>query len=263
MDAVNSGEPSLTFLIGGLGAGKTELAINLALLQAARLGEGRVDLLDLDIVNPFFRVRKVKDDLQKQGINVVTPDARVVNGDLPALPGRVWTALENPERSIVCDIGGGELGLRPLARLKEFVLRRETSVYFVINPFRPGFQSPSDMEKNFRHMESISALSVTHLVANPHLLGETTPDLFQKGVERVEALSRVVGLPIVFCMATSKLREALPPKLRDTTLAIRRYWEIPWVFGTEEKETPEKTHQHGTVRGFHGQWTMNENGSVE
>ena len=39
-------------LVGNYGSGKTELALNLALLSARDM---RTTLVDLDIVNPYFR----------------------------------------------------------------------------------------------------------------------------------------------------------------------------------------------------------------
>ena len=59
----------VTFLIGGTGAGKTELALNLSVWQATR--HKRSVLVDLDIVNPFFRVRKLRKDVEARGVEIV------------------------------------------------------------------------------------------------------------------------------------------------------------------------------------------------
>jgi hypothetical protein len=230
-----SDRPSVTFLIGGLGAGKTELSINLAVYLAHRRGDASVDLLDLDIVNPFFRVRKVKDDLEKEGVRVVIPDSRVANGDLPALPASVWSALENPERTIVCDVGGGELGLRPLGRLTEYSRARETQVLFVMNPFRPGFLTAADRLASFRHMENLSALKVTHIVANPHLVKDTTPEIFLSGWKSVAELADAVGKPVAFGMVMDSLLSDLPETLQTQVFPIQRFWAVPWAFGIQKK----------------------------
>ncbi|HNV71935.1 MAG TPA: hypothetical protein PKO06_19680, partial [Candidatus Ozemobacteraceae bacterium] len=189
MNDILAPTPTLTFLIGGLGAGKTELALNLALSYAEVHGSGRVHLVDLDVVNPYFRVRKVREELSRSGVHVVTPDAKVREGDLPALPAAAWGAFEAPQEWTVVDIGGGELGLRPLGRIREIARCRPGSVYFVVNPYRPGYRTLEEMEKNFRHLQALSALTVTHLVANPHLVHETTGDLFQRGLTQVQSLS--------------------------------------------------------------------------
>jgi len=251
---------SVTFLIGGLGAGKTELALNLALLNARRNGPGKSHLLDLDIVNPFFRVRKVKSELEKAGVILVAPDPRISAGDLPALPIGVWGALDDKRATIVCDVGGGELGLKPLARLKENIDRRNPSVLFVMNPYRPGFLSSKQMHDSFRIMVELSALKVTHIVANPHLVNETTPEVFRRGLVKIKNFATEIGLPILFGMAAVGLWETLQetsPPGSDTgnysseqsvnlveafteidgiqVISFRRFWEKPWKIGLEEE----------------------------
>ena len=49
-----SGRAPVIVLIGNYGSGKTELALNFA-FQAARAGK-KVELIDLDMVNTYFRL---------------------------------------------------------------------------------------------------------------------------------------------------------------------------------------------------------------
>ena len=56
----------VSIITGHYGTGKTELSVNLALALAA---EGkRVMLADLDIVNPYFRSRERRPQLEAAGI---------------------------------------------------------------------------------------------------------------------------------------------------------------------------------------------------
>ncbi|MFZ2961488.1 MAG: hypothetical protein WA705_31810 [Candidatus Ozemobacteraceae bacterium] len=236
MNSINSDSPVLTFLIGGLGAGKTELALNLAILIAEQHGHGVSRLIDLDIVNPFFRVRKVAEEVERLGVKVVLPDERVRASDIPALSGEIWGALANTDQWVVCDVGGGEVGLRVLGRLREAAEQRPVRVFFVVNPFRPGYTHVAEIEKNFRFLQDYSALTVTHLVANPHLVGETTPELFRRGLEMVQEFAARVSLPVAFGMATPELIAAYGKPLPVETLPIRRFWRTPWRFGLEQEE---------------------------
>ena len=241
-----AGSP-VTFLIGGLGAGKTELALNLAQWHRRRRGAGQVHLLDLDVVNPFFRVRKLRDELRTQGINVVAPIERVAASDIPALNPAIWGSLDTPDTAVIVDVGGGELGLRPLARVKDLAVKREANVLFVLNPLRPGFLTPDDMDRNLRKMTEISALSVTHLVANPHLTGETDRDIFLDGVARVQSCADRLGIAFGFAMCAASLIpelkadviRAYPDEAGDDpcfvrcgqteTFIISRFWDTPWI----------------------------------
>lgn len=236
----NGNSAPATFLIGGAGAGKTELALNLSVYNAGRYGSST--LVDLDIVNPFFRVRRLRDEVEARGVAVVCPEKRVVAGDIPALPAAAWGALEQTEHPVVCDIGGGEPGLRPLGRLKDLADKRGASVYFVVNPFRPGFSDPAELAANFAHMCALSAMNVTHIIANPNISNETSVELFIEGLNRVRDFAEKTGRKTGFAVADSKLAVQLGatlPSLPDffeydglPVFVLERYWSVPWHFGT-------------------------------
>lgn len=235
------GHAPATFLMGGAGAGKTELALNLSVWHAARTGSSVV--VDLDIVNPFFRVRKLRTELEQHSVEVICPEARVVSGDIPALPAAAWGAIEQTVKPVVCDIGGGEQGLRPLGRLKELAQQRQANVFFVINPFRPGFSSVKEMTASFRHMSGLSAMAATYIVANPNIAGETTPEIFSEGLKKILEFSSGQGVAVAFAVASASLAgqlgmttDSLPGfyEMNDMTVfVLERYWNQPWHFGVD------------------------------
>ena len=49
----------IKILVGHTGSGKSEIAINLAIQSALR--NYKVALMDLDIVNPYFCIRDIKE----------------------------------------------------------------------------------------------------------------------------------------------------------------------------------------------------------
>ncbi|MBI3038943.1 hypothetical protein HYY75_07840, partial [bacterium] len=203
----------VTFVLGGLGSGKTEFAINLALVSSEKCGPHSVKLLDLDIVNPFFRIRKLKDELESRGIDVVAPPKRVADGDLPALSPEKWNSLENVENRVICDVGGGEIGLRPLQRIKEWAQIRESRVYFIVNPFRPGFNTVDQIGRRFQEYEEVSGFSVTHIVANPNLVEETNLESFSRGMQIVREFSARSKLPLAFGLAVPEVSKKFPASL--------------------------------------------------
>lgn len=230
-----------TFLIGGAGAGKTELALNLSVWLSGRAGGSL--LVDLDIVNPFFRVRRLRDEVEKLGVKVICPEARVVSGDIPALPPAAWGAIEQEDKPVVCDIGGGEQGLRPLGRLKDLAVERHANVFFVINPFRPGFAEFSELAKSFVHMTGLSAMTVTHVVANPNLAGETDRGVFLRGLEKVREFAAAEGHTLGFAVCSASVAAELSIELPtrpgfvefegQPLFVLDRYWNSPWHFGVE------------------------------
>jgi hypothetical protein len=228
-----------TFLIGGAGAGKTELALNLSVYKASHYKSST--LIDLDIVNPFFRVRKLREEVGQRGVAVICPEHRVVSGDIPALPAAAWGVLETSDKPVVCDIGGGEPGLRPLGRLKDIAEQRRANVLFVINPFRPGFSNLEEMAASYKHMCGLSAMQVTHIIANPNLSGDTSPELFNEGLALVKSFASSIGTKLGFAVAANCLAADLGVKSDSlpgfydlnglTIFVLERYWSVPWHFG--------------------------------
>lgn len=232
------------FLIGGTGAGKTEIALNLSVYNARHYQ--KATLIDLDIVNPFFRVRKLIGDLLKENVTVICPPVGIREIDVPALPAAAWGAIGDCQQAVVCDVGGGEAGLRLLGRMRELADAREASVFFVLNPYRPDFTTDSDLEKSFYHMSELSAMKATHIVANPNLGNDTDAEVFRKGLDRIRKFSEKSKVPIAFAIASSNVARSLSVaynslpefvEYEDLPLFIlERYWSIPWSFGTVQVE---------------------------
>ena len=111
-------ESRVTVVCGHYGTGKTNLSINLA-LDCAGAGDD-VTLIDMDIVNPYFRSADYTDMLTEAGVRVIGPNFANSNLDTPSLPGSIRVAIEDGERVII-DVGGDDAGAT--ARLMErFVL---------------------------------------------------------------------------------------------------------------------------------------------
>ena len=72
MDLLKSFTCPTLVLVGHFGSGKTEIAVNLALaLAAERPG---VNLVDLDLVKPYFRCRLARDAVGPRGVRLVAPE---------------------------------------------------------------------------------------------------------------------------------------------------------------------------------------------
>ena len=71
-DGIRSPDRRVLVVTGHYGSGKTEFSVSLAMLLAKR-GFGpyaRLALCDLDIINPYFRSREQKAQLESAGIRV-------------------------------------------------------------------------------------------------------------------------------------------------------------------------------------------------
>ena len=119
--------------LGEAGSGKSELALNFA--QAlAELGGKPVHFFDLDMTKPLFRSRDRREALETLGVEVHY-EAQFM--DAPTLTGGVRQRLNDPHCCAVLDVGGDYIGARSIGGYAPLLNRDGTTVYYVINPFRP------------------------------------------------------------------------------------------------------------------------------
>ena len=216
----------VSIITGHYGTGKTELSVNLALALAA---EGkRVMLADLDIVNPYFRSRERRPQLEAAGIQVISSSQACSDADVPALPAELLAILENRDIRGILDIGGDPVGARVLARFQPKIVQEDYQLIFVLNANRPEVREAEHAIAYLRSIEAVTGLTCSGIVNNTHLCGETTPAEIRKGAALAEAVSRQTGIPILchtaevcFADAVSDLREPVFP----ITINMKKPWE--------------------------------------
>ncbi|MEJ2656488.1 MAG: cobalamin biosynthesis protein CbiA, partial [Desulfobacterales bacterium] len=98
----------IVVIVGNYGSGKTEVSINLAVNQ--RRAGAEVKIADLDLVNPYFRTREARKPLSKLGIEVVIPDEKYLQADLPILSPAISGLIRRPSHLTVIDAGGNDVG---------------------------------------------------------------------------------------------------------------------------------------------------------
>lgn len=204
--ALDALKAPVTVLVGHFGAGKTELAANLAIGFAER-GE-KVSLVDADLVKPYFRSRLLRDELGERGVDLVAPQGDQFYADLPILVPEVAGVVGQAElglRRVVIDAGGAEVGARVLGAVGGLRNAALTDVLFVVNGNRPFAEDVPSIVKMLKDVEQASKLSVNGLVANTHLLGETTPEVITVGLELTDAVSHALGLPVRFWAAVDMM----------------------------------------------------------
>jgi len=198
-NALDALKAPVVVLVGHFGAGKTELAVNLAIGFAQR-GE-QVSLVDADLVKPYFRSRLVRDELGELGVDLVAPQGDQFYADLPILVPEFAGVVGQAEagvRRVVVDAGGADVGARVLGAVGGLRNPALTDVLFVVNGNRPFAEDVPSIVKMLREVEHASKLRVNGLVANTHLLGETTPGVVTIGLELAGAVSQELSLPVRF-----------------------------------------------------------------
>lgn len=196
----------ISVLVGHFGAGKTEIAVNLAVAFKAR-GEA-VTLADLDLVKPYFRSRLARHELAGLGIHVLVPEGDRVYADLPILvpqvKGLIATAGNGSGRAIL-DVGGDDLGARVLGALAGLADPTHTDVLFVVNARRPFAETLDAVVTMLHEVEVAARLQITGLVSNTHLMEETTAEVIEEGIDLARRLQDLTAIPLRFCAVLDRL----------------------------------------------------------
>ncbi len=218
----------VTIFCGNLGSGKSEIAINFALNLHYR--KEKVLLVDLDIINPYFRTRLAKDCLNEQGLKVICQSAQMVHSDVPALSPSILGALQMKEGYCVCDVGGDEVGAIVLGAFKPLLSPERYHFYFVVNACRPLTNNVDDICAMLRGIEASSRLKATALINNTNLGAETDVDTVLAGQEVVLKAAEALNLPLAFTAASKHLVPQLQQKgLKTPILGLNLFMRPPWA----------------------------------
>ena len=198
----------LTLFAGHYGSGKTNIAVNYAMLLAD--GGKSVCIADLDIVNPYFRTKDSEAELTERGITLISPQYANTNVDLPAIPAESYRLVQDKSVFGVIDIGGDDRGAYALGRFAAAIKAEgDYRMAFVLNRHRPLTSTVEDTVEIMREIEAASGIAFTCIVNNSNIGPETTPETVMASVGFAEELSRVTGLPIWIHTAERSVAEGL------------------------------------------------------
>ncbi len=242
----------VTVVAGYYGVGKTNLSLNLA-YDAAEAGM-QVTLVDLDVVNPYFRSSDHADALAARGIRLVSPvfAGAGSNLDVPSLTGAVAPAIEAAwavataareepgagvmSAVVIVDAGGDDAGATALGRFSADVAAGPYAFLYVVNRFRNLTQTPAEAAAALSPIQEAAHLQATAVVNNSHLMGETTWGQVRDAQPFGEEAARLLGLPLACETAPQSLarREngGVPPFMSGRNVYyVRRYVRSPWEKG--------------------------------
>ncbi|HEX7484578.1 MAG TPA: hypothetical protein VF332_00375 [Vicinamibacterales bacterium] len=220
--------PRLTVISGAFGTGKTEIAINLALELRAE-GHDPVTLVDLDIVNLYFRSRQKAYELEQRGIHVISSVEGMENADMPALSPEINACFDRKNGPVVFDLGGSDLGGLVASYLHRGFASEPSNHWLVVNPYRP-FNQTAEATVNMAELIAERArLPITGMIANPHLINETTPEIIREGLEKVLEVKRY---PLIFLSVMEEFyTSGAFDDLGVPVMVIRKQMKQPWEAG--------------------------------
>ena len=215
--------------VGNYGSGKTEVSVNYA-LQLAATG-AKVAIADLGIVNPYFRCREATDRMEAAGIEVVVPRGANMYGELPIMLPEVRGLLSRPEGIAILDVGGDDVGARALSHMAhDFPAVGRYRLLQVVNRSRPFTDTVEGCLRMRAQIESSSRLFVSGLVANTHLIEQTTAETVVEGYEFALEVGERAELPVELVVVPIWLVDEVDmTSFRCPALVIDREMTPPWV----------------------------------
>ena len=222
---------SIIAFSGHFGSGKSEVAVNVALGLAARGDD--VAIVDLDLVNPYFRCREARTCLEEAGVNVIAPQGEYESADLPILLPEIKGRLARQQGVTILDVGGDDLGARALRSLRRTFEGKDFHLLLVLNGMRPFTADLSSCLATLERIAVAAGLSFTGLVGNTHLMADTTEDTVVQGALLAQEVSSASSLPVLFVTSPAVLAEDIQRRVPDIpVLPLRRQLRPPWLTGS-------------------------------
>lgn len=204
----------ITLFAGHYGSGKTCIAVSYAKL--VKTSGFDTAIVDLDIVNPYFRTKDSEKELKEAGIDIIASEYANTNLDAPALPKEIYSAISSKNLHLVIDVGGDDRGAVALGRYAQDIqAENDYEMLFVANCYRPLTKTAEDALEVMREIEVASKLKFTGIVNNSNIGKATTGSDVMASSEFINRLSDLAGIPVVMTTATGDVFEEIKDKTEN------------------------------------------------
>lgn len=184
----------IIIITGHYGSGKTNLAVNIA-VEIADKGNS-CTVVDLDIVNPYFRTADFKQLFAEKGIGLVAPIYANSNLDIPAMNFNLTSVLLNNDY-VVIDVGGDDAGAMALGVHASYLSGRDdVEMLYVVNKYRYLTENPNETIELMHDIEKSSRIKCTGIVNNSNLGMETNSEIVKNSLKYADDISEITGLDL-------------------------------------------------------------------
>lgn len=213
----------VTVITGHYGCGKTNLAVNAALHLCEN---SKVCLIDLDIVNPYFRSADFEKLFEEKGIKLVRPNYANTNLDIPSFNFDLEQIIRDNDHTII-DVGGDDSGAFALGKFKTVLERYEnyTEVLYTFNMYRDIKDDADETVRLMKEIEAAGRIKCTALVNSSNLGADTIDETVESSLGFAQSVSEKSGLPIAFTCVPVLYKGKINTKIFETQRLVKAPWE--------------------------------------
>ena len=188
-------------LTGNTGSGKTEFSIQYSLFLAKQ--KEKINLVDLDVINVYYRSRENREMLEKLGIKIWGSSNFDYNGsDLPAISYGFESLLNEKKENVVVDLAGSINGLKLLTALKNknFIY----DMWLICNIYREESDSEEKIIHLIKEYENFSGFKITGIINNSNLLEYSTEEDLITAEKIILNVSYKLNIPLIYTVLLQK-----------------------------------------------------------
>lgn len=221
-------------LIGNYGSGKTEIAMNFA-LNASKTG--KTLLIDLDMINTYFRLSDRRDLFEGTGVEMIAPHFANSGVEMLTVPAEIAKAFDMDWDTVIIDLGGdaGASALGQYHNKLELAQSRgaEVNLFNVVNTNRPMAGTPQKLVRLMEDMQRKARWDVTGFIHNTNMSYETTVRDLESGYAIVKAASEETGVPVLYTAGKRDVLDAFlagdhDPKFVGEPFYLETYMHRDW-----------------------------------
>lgn len=184
-------------------------------------------VVDLDIINPYFRSREMDKELSKYDIESISSDiSERASLDMPYISSRIFKPFHNKTLKAIYDLGGNDQGAKLLRQFDDYH-HVDIDLFLVVNIYRQETDSVDKIRRLIHKIEGMGGFKITGLINNSNLLRDTTKEEIAAGQQIVKAVSELSNLPIVYTTIWNQVDtgdlEILGERI-DMNLYLRKSW---------------------------------------
>ena len=220
----------ITILVGHYGSGKTELSINFVRYLKQK-GKENVALIDLDVINPYFKSGEKKETLTNLGVKVVLPDYYLSSVDLPLISPLVKSIITDSGTSCVFDIGGDGAGAIVLGCFSDLLRLAGAHVqcFMVVNVMRERTRTENGIRSVLNQLTKSSHIEINGLINNTNLSYMTDSDMIVNAQYILDDLFDRTGIPTVLITGEASVLDMLPERMKPLCFTIERMMAPEWL----------------------------------